>query len=339
MSEVMIQVEGLTKDYGDFRAVNQISFEVRSGEVLGFLGPNGAGKSTTMKMLTCFLSPTAGTARVAGFDVYEQSLEVRQNLGYLPEDTPLYKDMSVLEYLEFICSIREVPRSERRPRLKRMVDVCGLGPMLGKLIGELSKGYRQRVGLAQAMIHEPKIVLLDEPTSGLDPNQIVEIRQLIKEVGRERTVILSTHILPEVQATCSRVVIIAGGRLVADGTPDELGARERGNRYRVVIEQNGTPAGESGAPSARLAIAEKLGQLPGVARCAEADGESGTYQFTVDGSGSGDLRKPLFRAAVDNGWSLLELQRQAASLEDVFRKLTRDDGVSGPKAQDTSGIQ
>ncbi len=323
MSEVMIQVEGLTKDYGSFRAVNQISFEVRSGEVLGFLGPNGAGKSTTMKMLTCFLSPTAGTARVAGFDVYEQSLEVRQNLGYLPEDTPLYKDMTVLEYLEFICSIRELPRSERRPRLKRMVDVCGLGSMLGKLIGELSKGYRQRVGLAQAMIHEPKIVILDEPTSGLDPNQIVEIRQLIKEVGRERTVILSTHILPEVQATCSRVVIIAGGKLVADGTPDELGARERGNRYRVVIEQNGTP---------KAAIAEKLGQLSGVARCAEADGESGTYQFTVDGSGSGDLRKPLFRAAVDNGWSLLELQRQAASLEDVFRKLTRDDGVGGPKA-------
>ncbi len=323
MSEVMIQVEGLTKDYGSFRAVSQISFEVRSGEVLGFLGPNGAGKSTTMKMLTCFLSPTAGTARVAGFDVYEQSLEVRQNLGYLPEDTPLYKDMTVLEYLEFICSIRELPRSERRPRLRRMVDVCGLGPMLGKLVGELSKGYRQRVGLAQAMIHEPKIVLLDEPTSGLDPNQIVEIRQLIKEVGRERTVILSTHILPEVQATCSRVVIIAGGKLVADGTPDELGARERGNRYRVVIEQNGTP---------RAAIAEKLGQMSGVARCAESAGESGTFQFTVDGTGADDLRKPLFRAAVDNGWSLLELQRQAASLEDVFRKLTRDDGVSGPKA-------
>ena len=323
MSEVMIQVEGLTKDYGSVRAVNQISFEVRSGEVLGFLGPNGAGKSTTMKMLTCFLSPSAGTARVAGFDVYEQSLEVRQNLGYLPEDTPLYKDMTVLEYLQFICAIRELPRSERQPRLRRMVEVCGLGPMLGKLIGELSKGYRQRVGLAQAMIHEPKIVLLDEPTSGLDPNQIVEIRQLIKEVGRERTVILSTHILPEVQATCSRVVIIAGGKLVADGTPDELGARERGNRYRVVIEQNGT---------ARAAIAEKLGQLSGVARCADADGESGTFQFTVDGTGAGDLRKPLFRAAVDNGWSLLELQRQAASLEDVFRKLTRDDGVGGPRA-------
>jgi len=226
MTTMAIKTDRLTKLYGPATAVNEISFEVPRGQVLGFLGPNGAGKSTTMKMLTCYLTPTRGRAEVAGFDVYTQSLEVRRRIGYLPEDTPLYKDMTVLEYLEYVARLRRVPAGERRARLKRIGETTGILHVLGKLIGELSRGYRQRVGLTQAMLHEPEILILDEPTNGLDPNQIVEIRALIKELGKEKTVILSTHILPEVQATCDRVVIISDGRLVADGRPDDLVARE-----------------------------------------------------------------------------------------------------------------
>ena len=209
MSDVMIEVDGLTKDYGPTRAVDGVSFSVRRGEVLGFLGPNGAGKSTTMKMLTCFLSPTSGRAQVAGHDVFDESLTVRQHLGYLPEDTPIYRDMTVLEFLEFAAAMRGMDPSKRGARIKEVGQRCGLGDVAGKLVGELSKGYRQRVGLAQAMLHDPDILILDEPTSGLDPNQIVEIRSLIKEIGQEKTVILSTHILPEVQATCSRLALPA----------------------------------------------------------------------------------------------------------------------------------
>ncbi len=311
MSDVMIQVENLTKDYGPVRAVDRVTFNVRKGEVLGFLGPNGAGKSTTMKMLTCYLSPSGGSARVAGLDVFEHSLEVRKRIGYLPEDTPIYRDMTVLEYLQFAAEIRGMGGASAR--IKEIGGRCGLGDVAGKLIGELSKGYRQRVGLAQAMLHDPDIVILDEPTSGLDPNQIVEIRQLIKEVGREKTVILSTHILPEVQATCSRIIIIGRGKVVADGTPDELRARERGGRYRVVVAANGVPAD---------AIRTRLGSISGVSRCQSTTGEDGAHSFTIDAETAEDLRKSLFRAAVDNRWTLLELVRESASLEDVFRNLT-----------------
>ena len=314
MSDVMIQVENLTKDYGPARAVDKVTFNVRKGEVLGFLGPNGAGKSTTMKMLTCFLSPTAGTAKVAGHDVFDESLEVRRRIGYLPEDTPIYRDMTVLEYLEFAAELRGMDAQKSPGRIKEIGGRCGLSDVAGKLVGELSKGYRQRLGLAQAMLHDPDILILDEPTSGLDPNQIVEIRSLIKEIGREKTVILSTHILPEVQATCSRVVIISGGKLVADGTPDELRARERGGRYRVVVESNGVP---------KDAIRDRLASLAGVTRCEALAGEDGSHAFAIDAGGASDLRKPIFRAAVDNRWTLLELLRESASLEDVFRNLTQ----------------
>ncbi|HXU79767.1 MAG TPA: ATP-binding cassette domain-containing protein, partial [Polyangia bacterium] len=268
MSEVMIQVQNLTKDYGPTRAVDGVTFNVRKGEVLGFLGPNGAGKSTTMKMLTCFLAPTGGTAKVAGFDVFDDSLEVRKHIGYLPEDTPIYRDMTVIDYLRFAAEVRGMEAGNREKRIKEIGGRCGLGDVAGKLVGELSKGFRQRVGLAQAMLHDPDIVILDEPTSGLDPNQIVEIRSLIKEVGKEKTVILSTHILPEVQATCSRVLIISGGKLVADGTPDELRAREQGSRYRVVVEANGVP---------HETIKERLGHLAGVTRCEKVTGEDGAH--------------------------------------------------------------
>jgi ABC-2 type transport system ATP-binding protein len=313
MSDSMIEVDGLTKNYGPTRAVSDISFSVRRGEVVGFLGPNGAGKSTTMKMLTCFLAPTAGRAVVAGHDVFDDSLEVRKRVGYLPEDTPIYRDMTVVEFLQFAAAVRGMPSDKIGGRIKEIGARCGLGDVAGKLVGELSKGFRQRVGLAQAMLHDPDIVILDEPTSGLDPNQIVEIRSLIKEIGREKTVILSTHILPEVQATCSRVLIINGGKLRADGTPDELRARERGGRYRVVVESNGVP---------KEAIRDRLASLAGVARCVLLDGEEGSHSFALDAAASSDLRKSIFRAAVDNRWTLLELARESASLEDVFRNLT-----------------
>ncbi len=319
MSDVMIEVDGLTKDYGPTRAVDHVSFSVRKGEVLGFLGPNGAGKSTTMKMLTCFLSPTSGRARVAGHDVFDESLEVRRRIGYLPEDTPIYRDMTVLEFLEFAAAMRGMEPGRRGERIKEVGQRCGLGEVAGKLVGELSKGFRQRVGLAQAMLHDPDILILDEPTSGLDPNQIVEIRSLIKEIGREKTVILSTHILPEVQATCSRILIISGGRLVADGTPDSLRAREKGGRYRVVVESNGV---------VKEAIRDRLASLAGVAHCEMIAGEEGSHAFAIDASAATDLRKPIFRAAVDNRWTLLELLRESASLEDVFRNLTTGDVVA-----------
>ena len=278
MSDLMIEVEGLTKHYGLTRAVDKVSFNVRRGEVLGFLGPNGAGKSTTMKILTCYLAPTAGRATVAGHDVFDDSLEVRKRIGYLPEDTPIYRDMTVVEYLQFAAAMRGMDRDKVDGRIKEIGRRCGLSDVAGKLVGELSKGYRQRVGLAQAMLHDPDIVILDEPTSGLDPNQIVEIRSLIKEIGQEKTVILSTHILPEVQATCSRVVIISGGKLVADGTPDELRKRERGGRYRVVVESNGVP---------KDAIRDRLASLAGVASCEVIAAEDGSHAFAIDGGGGG----------------------------------------------------
>jgi len=313
MSDLMIEVEDLTKHYGTTRAVDAVSFTVRRGEVLGFLGPNGAGKSTTMKMLTCYLSPTAGRARVAGHDVFDESIAVRRRIGYLPEDTPIYRDMTVLEYLQFAAEMRGMSASDSDGRIREIGVRCGLGDVAGKLVGELSKGFRQRVGLAQAMLHDPDILILDEPTSGLDPNQIVEIRSLIKEIGREKTVILSTHILPEVQATCSRILIITGGKLVADGTPEALRAREKGGRYRVVVESNGVP---------KEAIRDRLASLSGVARCEMVGGEAGSHAFAIDAAAAADLRKPIFRAAVDNRWTLLELLRESASLEDVFRNLT-----------------
>ena len=318
MSQTMIRVEALTKDYGPHRAVDHITFEVHAGEVLGFLGPNGAGKTTTMKMLTCFMAPTAGRAQVAGFDVSEQSLEVQQKIGYLPEDTPLYRDMLVYDYLDFVGNLRGLEKANRRAKIKDIAGLCGIASHLGRPIGELSRGYRQRVGLAQAMVHNPEILILDEPTSGLDPNQIVEIRSLIKQIGREKTVILSTHILPEVQATCSRVIIIAGGKLVADGTPAELQAREHGNRYSIVVE---------GAPAE--AVRAKLTAIQGVTGCEAVPGGNGAHEFVIDARTSEDLRRPLFRCAVESGWTLLELGRKAASLEDVFRKLTTDEPPPG----------
>jgi ABC-2 type transport system ATP-binding protein len=313
MTAPMIRVDRLAKRYGERLAVNEISFEVPRGQVLGFLGPNGAGKSTTMKMLTCFLTPTSGRAEVAGFDVYGDSLEVRRRLGYLPEDTPLYRDMTVLEYLEYVTSLRRIPRADRRPRIKKIGEVTGIMDVLGKPIGHLSRGYRQRVGLTQAIIHDPELMILDEPTSGLDPNQIVEIRELIKRLGKEKTVVLSTHILSEVQATCDRVLIISDGRLVADGRPDDLVARERSNKYRLLLEDAGIT---------REDVTARLGTLAGVRGVAIEPSETGTVQWLMTTDGAADVRREVFRMAVDQKWPLLELDRREASLEEVFRRLT-----------------
>jgi ABC-2 type transport system ATP-binding protein len=328
MADVMIDVQDLRKLYGPVRAVDGISFQVRKGEVLGFLGPNGAGKTTTMKILTCFLAPTAGTAQVAGYDVFDHALEVRRRLGYLPEDTPLYPEMTVHEYLEFIADIRQLDKQARKKAIRNNCERCGLDGYIGRQIGELSKGYRQRVGLAQAMLHNPDVLILDEPTSGLDPNQKAEIREVIKEVGKEKTVIFSTHILEEVEATCSRVVIIARGSLVADGTPDELQGRFRGEP-RIHLEVDGP---------AQL-VKEALGRVEGVAAITGADA-AGPYReaarpagatpdgfkhgtrFTVQCKPNTDLRSELFKAVVAGGWTMLEMHSEQASLQHVFHELT-----------------
>src|SRR5258708_16214952 len=239
MSQPMISIEGLTKDYGTTHALQGLNFQVPRGQIVGFLGPNGAGKSTTMKILAGYATPTAGTARIAGMDVTVDSIATRRLLGYLPENNPLYEEMIVVDFLDFVAQVRGIPAAERRARMKNTAERCGLVSVIGKKIGELSKGFRQRVGLAQAILHNPDLLILDEPTSGLDPNQIVEIRSLIKELGKEKTVILSTHILSEVQSTCSRVLIINDGRLVADDSPERLPTSEGGSVSLVLGSRSG----------------------------------------------------------------------------------------------------
>ena len=316
----MVQVDRLAKRYGDFQAVKDISFSVRSGEILGFLGPNGAGKTTTMKMLTSYLSPTSGSASIAGYDVYADSLQARAHVGYLPEGNPLYKEMTVLEYLSFVADVRKLPKGAARTRrLRQVVEQCGLGDRLGFLIGELSKGFRQRVGLAQAILHEPDVLILDEPTSGLDPNQLLDIRELIREIGKEKTILFSTHIMQEVQAVCSRVLIIAEGRIVADGTPEQLQRSAQG-QMQITLECRGVGAATD--PS------HLLGQVPGVAQVVVLPGEGkeppteGVRRFQVIAKPGTDPRAALFRAVVERGWVLTELTRERASLEDVFHRLT-----------------
>ena len=309
----MIEVDGLVKRYGSERAVNDISFQVQTGEVLGFLGPNGAGKTTTVKVITCFLPPSEGTVWVDGLDVRTHSLDVKRKIGYLPENTPLYQEMTVYDYLTFVAAMRGVDSTQHASRIAEMADVCGLETVLGKRIEALSKGFRQRVGLAQAMIHDPPILILDEPTTGLDPNQIVEIRELIKKIGKEKTVILSTHILSEVQMSCDRVMIIHKGKLVADGTPKDLQESfSSGQQIRFGVQ---TP------PDPVLSVLSGWNgiQIKETTRTGDAE-----TLFTLTTERKDDLRPELFRLAVDEGWVLTELGRDQANLEDVFRHLTTD---------------
>jgi ABC-2 type transport system ATP-binding protein len=306
----MIQVNHLTKSFGSERAVDGISFEVARGEVLGFLGPNGAGKSTTMRVLTCYLPPTEGTVTIDGLDVVQDSIAVRSMIGYLPETTPLYTEMSVRDYLSFVARLRGMSEQEEKTRIDFVTETCGLETVITKQIDTLSKGFRQRVGLAQAMLHDPEILILDEPTSGLDPNQIVEIRELIKSLGEEKTVILSTHILPEVQASCDRVLIINKGQIVADGSPDSLQARFTGGQ-RVFFGVLGDGEG----------VAELVGSIDQI-RILNSFKDNGSTVFALGSESEDDIRPQLFDLAVANQWRLTELHREEASLEDVFRQLT-----------------
>ncbi len=304
-----IVIEELTKKYGEQKAVNNISFEVKTGEVVGFLGPNGAGKSTTMKMITCYMSPTSGDIKLDGLSVLTQPEEVKRKIGYLPENNPLYTDMAIVDYLRFAAEIQGVEKSQISSRIGEMIDMCGLGVEKHKKINELSKGYRQRVGLAQAMIHNPEVLILDEPTTGLDPNQIIEIRKLIKELGKEKTVILSSHILSEVEATCDRILIINRGRIVADGSADTLRQQSQGQELLTIQIEAGTDD-----------VHKALLTLPTVEKIEALEGKPGFYR--VQSKPDTQSRKPIFDLCVANKWYLLEMTGIETRLEDVFRELT-----------------
>lgn len=311
----MIEVENLTKFYGNFHALKGISFRVEKGEILGFLGPNGAGKTTTMRILTCFFPATGGKAKVAGFDVFEDALEVRKRLGYLPENVPLYTDMVAEDYLAFAAGIKGVPGKEVKKRVERVMGECGITHMRKKLVRELSKGYRQRLGLAQALVNDPEVLILDEPTIGLDPKQIIDIRKLIKDLSGRRTVILSTHILPEVSMICQRVVIINEGRLVAVDTTKNLIDRLQGAK-RVLLTVDG--------PRAEVLNAIRgIGGIKAVEalKGAMAGESSGTVEYGVDFEKGKDCRAEIPSAIIRRGWRLLEMKSVEMSLEDVFVKL------------------
>jgi ABC-2 type transport system ATP-binding protein len=322
-TDVMIEATGLTKRFGSVRALDKVSFEVRKGEVVGFLGPNGAGKSTTMRILTCFTSPTNGTAKVKGFDVFEDPLGVRQSLGYLPQRAPLYADMTVYDYLHFAAQIRGLDEAKFKSRLKKVIEVCGLAQSLGKDISTLSHGYRQRVGLGQALIHDPPILILDEPTSDLDPNEKAEVLKYIKEIGKDRTILLSTHNLSEVEEACARAIIVSKGRVVADGPLDEIRSKTGRVRYVVTIDERHGEAG-SKAPGAKE-VDDALRKLSGATAIRELPTDESAHKFELSGPQDADLRAEIFRLMVAKNWTLLELRRDAQSLDAVFRDLTRGD--------------
>ena len=305
-----VSVENITKSCGFQKEVDGVSFKVHSGEIIGFLGPNGAGKTTTMKIITCFMKPDSGNVKVGGLSVLEYPTVVKKNIGYLPESNPLYKDMAIIDYLAFAAEIQGVPKHLIRERILEMINVCGLRNERHKKIGELSKGYQQRVGLAQAMIHNPEVLILDEPTSGLDPNQIVEIRELIKRIGREKTVILCSHILAEVEATCDRIVIISGGKMVADGTANTLRKQAQNKEILKVVIEDGD----------RNKIYNALQTIPSI-ELVDLLPEY-TMAFEIQSRADASSRKAVFRLCVDNGWSLTEMTPVERKLEEVFRDLT-----------------
>lgn len=313
----MIVVDNIVKRYGAVVAVNHVSFRVQKGEILGFLGPNGAGKSTTLKILTCFLVADSGRVTVAGHDVLEDSLEVRRNVGYLPENSPLYAEMRVVDYLKFVGTARQIPPKQLKDAIERVVEMVQIKPMLKKNVGHLSKGYRQRVALAQALIHDPPILILDEPTSGLDPHQIIEIRELLRQLGKIKVVLFSSHILQEISAICSRIIIIKDGRLVADGTPEALEAQATGQQaLRVRLE----------APD-QEAI-HTLQALDGVRRVDALgfDGKVGEYR--VAAKGASQVGSAIFHAAAQRGWTLSILEPESRSLEEVYLRLTESDSLA-----------
>jgi gliding motility-associated transport system ATP-binding protein len=327
----MITVNGLTKRYAHTTAVDQISFEVKQGQIVGFLGPNGAGKTTTMRMLTCFLSPTTGTATVAGFDILEQPLEVKKRIGYLPETPPVYPEMRIAEYLSFVGQLKGLSGSELRARVGYACERCAVADVRDKIIGKLSKGYRQRVGLAQAIIHNPDVLILDEPTAGLDPKQINETRDLIKSLAGDHTIILSTHILPEVSQTCEQVIIINKGKIVATDSVSNLQQRARSGESVLVevADRNGSldPA----------AVQRKLERIAGVSRViAKADGQNRVI-FEVEAAKDRAVRGDVARAVVESGWDLNELRPAALSLEEIFLQLTGSEAPAEMEAVAAGG--
>lgn len=318
----MIEVQHLTKRYGRFTAVEDVSFRVERGEILGFLGPNGAGKSTTMRIITGYMPASEGKAIVAGHDVFDEPIEAKRKTGYLPETPPLYPDMTVLDYLTFVSKIKGVAKSDRKERIKYVMERTRIADMSGRLCAKLSKGYRQRVGLAQALIHNPEVLILDEPTAGLDPKQIIETRQLIKELGGDHTIILSTHILPEVSQTCQRVVIINKGKVVAVDTPDNLTARLRGSvSMYVQVDAVGQD------------VAATLARIPGVTGVTEADKHGSAIGYEVASEQGLDIRRELAHQIVGRGWGLLELRPMRVSLEEIFLSLTTEESPT-PAAEE-----
>ncbi len=314
----MIKVEGLTKRYARTVAVDNISFDVEKGRIVGFLGPNGAGKTTTMRVLTCFLPPTHGSAEVAGFDVLKQPLEVKRRIGYLPESPPLYPEMEVVEYLRFVAQLKGIPRADIQSRVSLVLERCAISDVRTTLLGKLSKGYRQRVGLAQAIIHNPDVLVLDEPTAGLDPKQILETRQLIKHLAGDHTIILSTHILPEVEQTCEQVIIINKGKLVATDSVENLTKRLRGSELIAVEVEGRDSQLDAGL------VRQRLEKVPGVSRVVQKDGGA-RCAFEVESLQGRSVRSELARAVVEAGWNLYELRAVAFSLEEIFLQLTAAD--------------
>jgi ABC-2 type transport system ATP-binding protein len=313
----LIEVQDLTKTFGERTAVDHISFAVNKGEILGFLGPNGAGKTTTMRMLTSFMPATSGTARIAGFDVFDNSLEVRRHIGYLPENPPVYPDMTVESYLDFVARIKGVPAEKRAQRVTDALEKTNITDKRDELIKRLSRGYKQRVGLAQALVHDPDVIILDEPTVGLDPKQIIEVRHLIKNLAGNHTIVLSTHILPEVSMTCDRVVIINKGKIAAVDTPQNLTSQLKGGqRIRVEVQASEEP------------LREVLAQIPGASRVQiEAAPLSGHVLATIEAAEGKDIRSAIAARIVEKGWPLFELKGVSLSLEDIFLELTTDDAA------------
>lgn len=311
----MINVQNLTKYYDDLCAVDQINLEIRKGEILGLLGPNGAGKTTTLRMLTGFLKPTSGSIGVKDFTIEENPLEIKKMMGYLPENAPLYNEMLVYDYLTYIADIRELSMDQRNARMNSLVDLCGIREVMHKPIGELSKGYNQRVGLAHAMMNDPEILVLDEPTSGLDPNQRVEIRDIIRRISKKKTIILSTHILSEAEATCNRVAIIHNGRIIADDSTDHL-KKSAGGEYLINIALK----------NASLTKAKKiLEPIDGIQRVEKISEDGKILHLQIICSVTKDIREVVYRHIKETDWILLELHQETKTLENIFRELTRED--------------
>ena len=318
----MIEVQNITKNYGPFQALKDISFQVDKGQIVGFLGPNGAGKTTTMRILTCFMPASSGSVTIAGYDVFKESKEVRKRIGYLPENVPLYPEMTVTKYLKYMAKIRSVPRGSIKAQLDAAIEACGLTERRHQIIGQLSRGFRQRVGLAQALIHEPDVLILDEPTSGLDPRQIVEIRELIKALGKERTILFSTHILPEASMTCERLIIISRGKITGDVQLEEGRAVSKQNGAESVPVTSLTLSLEiAGAPAD--AIGSVLAGIPDVIRVEQTGADTAdTATFHLHYTPTTDIRAEVAETVVGHGWRLLEMHTTEVSLEELFLSLT-----------------